>query len=399
MIARRAVAIAIPMLMVMAPADGSPSGGAGLWDVRTLQELPAAQWGAREGQVQEVYYAGEPRHGRPTRIFAYLGRPAAQAGNSKHPAMLLLHGGGGRAFSAWADHWAQRGYVALAIDLGGKGPERRPLPDGGPPLDAAHIFLRLFDDDDARNGWPYHAVAAALRGHSLLASLPEVDAARIGITGISWGGFATCIVAGLDDRLKVAVPVYGSGFLHRNSTWKSEHLDPMTAAEHARWVAFYDPSSYLTGVGCPILFLTGPNDRHYPIDSHRASFLLVRRELRQLAVIPRMKHGHIWTFPEVDRFVDQVLRGGPPLPGIKTMIAQDGTVQAETTGNSATAQLVSTGGTGPWTERTWKSTPATLRDGVVSASLPPERPLAFFISVSDAAGVRATTPYEEIGPP
>jgi len=29
------------------------------------------------------------------------------------------------------------------------------------------------------------------------------------VTGISWGGYLTCIVAGIDDRLKAAVPVYG----------------------------------------------------------------------------------------------------------------------------------------------------------------------------------------------
>ena len=67
--------------------------------------------------------------------------------------------------------------------------------------------------------WTYHAVAAVIRGHSLLLAQKEVDPQRIGLTGISWGGYLTCIVAGLDDRLKVAVPVYGCGFLHENSCW------------------------------------------------------------------------------------------------------------------------------------------------------------------------------------
>jgi len=48
--------------------------------------------------------------------------------------------------------------------------------------------------------WMYHAVAAVIRGHSLLRSQPEVDAARIGITGISWGGIITNVVAGVDAR-------------------------------------------------------------------------------------------------------------------------------------------------------------------------------------------------------
>ena len=42
----------------------------------------------------------------------------------------------------------------------------------------------------------------------LLRAQPDVDAARIGLTGISWGGYLTCITAGVDDRFRFAVPVY-----------------------------------------------------------------------------------------------------------------------------------------------------------------------------------------------
>ena len=43
-------------------------------------------------------------------------------------------------------------------------------------------------------GWRGPAVAAVF---TLLAGLPEVDAQRVGVTGISWGGYLTCIVAGV----------------------------------------------------------------------------------------------------------------------------------------------------------------------------------------------------------
>src|SRR5512141_3032612 len=83
-------------------------------DLAELKKTPAAEWGSRTGLVQEVYYEGEPSHGKRTRIFAYLGRPAQ--GHGPFPAMVLVHGGGGKAFRAWAEHWAERGYVALAMD-------------------------------------------------------------------------------------------------------------------------------------------------------------------------------------------------------------------------------------------------------------------------------------------
>src|SRR5438270_13201300 len=103
------------------------------------------------------------------------------------------------------------------MELAGRGPQGR-LTVGGPDQDDKTKF-RDFTQAEANQMWTYHAVAAVIRGCSLLAARTEVDPNRIGITGISWGGYLTCIVAGLDDRLKVAVPVYGCGFLHQNSFW------------------------------------------------------------------------------------------------------------------------------------------------------------------------------------
>ncbi len=53
--------------------------------------------------------------------------------------------------------------------------------------------------------------------------------------------------------------------------------------------------------------------------------------------------------------------------------------------------------TGSWTARQWKSAPATLTDGDLSAPVPPDRPLTFFFTVTDARGHITSTPYAEIG--
>ena len=91
----------------------------------------------------------------------------------------------------------------------------------------------------------------------------------------SWGGYLTCILAGIDHRFKVAVPVYGCGFLHEDSYWKEPILDKMSLELRERWVRCFDPSRYLPGVRCPILFLNGTNDFAYPLDSYRKCFDLV----------------------------------------------------------------------------------------------------------------------------
>ena len=361
----------------------------GPWDVPSLHVVPVATWGFQTNLTQEVYYEGEPFQGKPTRIFAYYARPAQ--GKGPFPAMLLVHGGGGKAFREWAEHWAQRGYVALAMDLAGHGPDGR-LPDGGPEQDDQSKF-RDFTAADAREMWTYHAVAAVLRGHSLLAARPEVDRKRIGVTGISWGGYLTCIIAGIDERLKVAVPVYGCGFLNDNSVWLPRFAQ-MSADQRQRWVDYFDPSRYLGGVNCPILFLNGSNDFAYPLDSYQKSYRQVKRPVT-LSVKIRLAHGHIWTFGEVDSFVDSVLKRGTPLPNLKAMkISGD---LAKTTYSSkvplARAELNYTSEEGEWQKRLWKTVPAQIVNGKITAPVPAERPLVCYLSVTDQKDVTVTTPH------
>ena len=364
----------------------------GPWNIAVLKQPPTAEWGGQTGLVQEVYYQGEPYRGKATRVFAYLGRPAA--GKGPFPAIVLVHGGGGKAFRDWAEHWAKRGYIALAMDTAGCGPNG-PVPDGGPDQSDATKF-REFNDADVCDMWTYHAVSAVIRGVSLLAALPEVDRGSIGITGISWGGYLTCIVAGLDDRLKVAVPVYGCGFLGDDSVWKATSLAKMSPEARDRWLRDFDPSQYLGGVNCPILFLNGSNDFAYPLDSYRASYRLVPAQFRHVSVVPNLPHGHIWTFDEADLFVDSVLRGGVPLPRLGQIHLDGDRVSVKVVARVPIkgAVLNYTNDTGEWQKRRWQTLPADLKGNTITVRLPGQRPVAWYISVTDERGLRVSTEHE-----
>jgi dienelactone hydrolase len=134
-------------------------------------------------QVRDVSYAS-PRGGR---VSAYLVVPP---GKGPFPAVLYLHGSGEDRTrlvvpAAWL---AARGAVALAIDsafVRASGPE---------PTDPVRRLERERD-------LTAQTVVDLRRGVDLLASLPQVDAKRIGFVGYSSGAKIGAILAGVEPRI------------------------------------------------------------------------------------------------------------------------------------------------------------------------------------------------------
>jgi dienelactone hydrolase len=309
--------------------------------------------------------------------------------------MVLVHGGGGKAFANWAEMWAKRGYATLAMDLSGCGPDGKRTPDGMPDQGHHDKFFTL--GRGVRETWPYHAVAAVVRGTSLLAAQDEVDPERIGVTGISWGAYAACIAVGLDDRLKVAVPVYGCGFLHEDSCWLGE-LAKLSEEHRRLWVESFDPSRYLGQARLPMLWVNGTNDFAYPLDSYQKSYRLPRGP-RALCVTVRMPHGHEagWAPEEIGLFVDHHLRGGTPLAAIGPMRVKDDRIEASFQSRSPVLRgaLHYTTDTGAWDRRTWQSAAAEVGRTRVRARLPEARPIVFFLTITDSRGATVSTEHRE----
>jgi dienelactone hydrolase len=368
------------------------------WNLVALSEPPEFEWVDAEGPVRSLLYAGEPYRGKPTQVFAYYATPGTLQGNAaldqKLPAMVLIHGGGGTAFREWAELWAKRGYAAIAMDLAGHRPiegknahaieNRTRLDNGGPNQTDEEKFGSI--DLEPNEQWPYHAVASAIRAHSLMRSFPKVDADRTAVTGISWGGYLTCIVSGLDNRFKVAVPVYGCGYLHDNSAWL-DRFAKMTPEQKERWVTLWDPSQYLPSVSMPILFVNGTNDFAYPLDSYQKSFDIVPHDDKQLRVTVNLPHGHPpgWAPVEIARFVDQHLLQKDSLPIVGNPDVIDGKITMSVTASLPlkAAELHFTTDTKPINMREWKSVPAKIDDNQVLTDAPPDDATVWFLTVTD----------------
>jgi len=401
------------------PTEGTgPDVGMPLkrWDMKGLQKTPRFRWLDSESIVHSLLYQGEDYQGHPTEIFAYYASPATLAGEQisveKYPGIVLLHGGGGTAFSEWVEKWARRGYAAIAMDLGGKRPatpkfdpvtrqvvqrfdnvreKRTRLKQAGPLDDHDAKFQNV--NDDPTDDWQFHAVSAAVRAHSLLRSFPDVDAERTAVTGISWGGYLTCLTASVDSRFKAAVPVYGCGFLYDGESVQRSMIDRLDSMQRAEWIRLHDPSRFLSHCRVPIFFVNGTNDKHYPLRSYSRTYELVKGVVA-IRIEAGMRHSHVhgWAPIEIGRFVDQHLLQKAAMVELGKLTLVDDTVSSNFSAGQmpkhAVLQYTSDGG--PLVDRQWKSIDATLADGVVSAKLPPDATV-WCLAVTGQRGALVTT--------
>ena len=169
-----------------------------------------------------------------TVVYAMIAMPADAAPGRKLPGLLILHGGG--QFAQWApqhwlvEQWAAAGYVVVTCDLPGIASPAfadagsgtwRSVPYGNTP--------NFTVTPDIKASWLYTAEVTALKAFALLKTQPEVDPSKIGIVGVSWGGYSTIMLCGLlGDRVAAGFSTYGSGFYDEDSAFKL-FINPATS--------------------------------------------------------------------------------------------------------------------------------------------------------------------------
>jgi dienelactone hydrolase len=365
------------------------------WNLDRLSQAPAVYPapGLEVDGVRALFFEALPWRGKPTRTFAYLGLPDG-AKDEKVPGIVLVHGGLGTAYVDWVRLWTARGYAALAMDTCGGVPHdvpESPIPqslhhDQGGPRGWGG-FNQI--DEPEEDQWVYHAVADVLLGCSLLGAQPEVDAGRIGITGISWGGFLTCIAAGIDDRFRFAAPVYGCGFMRDNVMWKAD-FERLGAVGADAWMRLWDPSHYLPEARMPFLWVNGTNDVAFPLDSYQKSYRLPQGP-RTLSIKVRMVHAHGGPGEkpeEIRAFADHLLQGGRPLAQLSNPSFDGARLSVHSSIPIVEAELTFTRQSGPWSERLWETLPAEIDvDRHQASAAVPEEALLFYLNLTDEQGL------------
>jgi hypothetical protein len=239
-------------------------------------------------------------------------------------------------------------------------------------------------------------VADVILAHSLLASLPEVDAGRIGLTGISWGGYLTCITAGVDPRFRLAVPVYGCGFTNEHGF--ASQVERLGPERGARWMKWWDPSTYLPHAQLPMLWVTGSNDFAYTLNALQKSYRLPAGP-QTLCIRLRMPHGHGGAGEnpaEIQTFADSILRNGLPLADVLEQGRNDQIAWASYQSESpiVRAELNFTRDSGRWQDRKWEALAAELKDSRVSARVP-DGTTVYYFNLLDERNMLVSTPHVE----
>lgn len=329
-----------------------------------------------------IYFDALDWKGEPTKVFAWLGLPENR--EDKVPGVVLVHGGGGTAFKEWVKLWTDRGYAAISIAVEGQTDRK----DGdawishewaGPKRSGIYGDLA----EPLKDQWMYHAVADTVFANSLLRSLPEVDAEKVGVMGISWGGVITSTVIGIDDRFAFAIPTYGCGDLSTAGNQYGRSL-----GKKKLYKRVWDPILRMEKAQMPTLWYSWPGDDHFPLDL-QASCYAAQPGQQMVSLVPKMGHGHgsAWARPESYAFADSVVQKSEPWCVQKSaaLKGDDYEVVFRSNKKLGSAELVSTTDSGVTGSRTWVQTPLSKpvvkgRNWKVTAQIPAGS-TAWFINV------------------
>lgn len=172
------------------------------------------------------------------------------AGSGPHPAVLMIAGldSAKEEFRSTEQLFLERGLATLSVDGPGQGEAEYDLP--------------------IRADWEVPGAALL----DALAGMPDIDSQRIGVWGVSLGGYYAPRVASGDARVKACIALAGPWSF--GSCWdelneltqaafrvRSGSADNEQARERALTLSLADRAQFIT---CPLLVVAGKLDRIIP---------------------------------------------------------------------------------------------------------------------------------------
>jgi dipeptidyl aminopeptidase/acylaminoacyl peptidase len=229
-----------------------------------------------------------------TPIEAALYKPAGNAGGSGKllPLVVYIHGGPTGAFSdsysAWAQLFVQKGYAVFCPNIRGS-------------TGYGWKFLAA-----NRNDWGGGDFKDIMAGVDMLIAKENIDPARMGISGWSYGGYMAEWAITQTNRFKASMS--GAGLANLASEFGTEggpEYDQWffgTPYEHPENFTKHSPFTYIKNAKTPTLIIQGENDQTDPIGQSQELYRGLRyyHVPAELVVYPREPHG----FREIKHNID-----------------------------------------------------------------------------------------------
>ena len=232
----------------------------GAQPVRLTDSMPAGIDRSRFIEPQFVHYPGPDGQQVPGWLFV----PKNLDRTKKHPAIIWIHGDGvNQNYDGWHvqrnyavyysfhQYLLQQGYIVFAPDYRGSIGYGRDWRNG--------VYMDV-GGKDAKDAW---------MSANYLKTLPYVDSDRIGVWGLSYGGFFTLIAmtdqpklfrAGVDVAGVVDYVMYYSDPYHGD--WTASRIG--TPEQNPQVYANASPISHIDRLERPLLVLHGTSDVNVP---------------------------------------------------------------------------------------------------------------------------------------
>jgi dipeptidyl aminopeptidase/acylaminoacyl peptidase len=228
--------------------------------LRVSDSMPASMDRSLFVEPEMVHYAGPDGQQVPAWLFV----PRNLDRSKKHPAIVWIHGDGvNQNYDGWHvqrnyavyysfhQYLLQKGYVVIAPDYRGS------IGYGREWRTAVHMDV---GGNDAKDAWMVT---------NYLKTLPYVDMERVGVWGLSYGGFFTLIAvtdqpklfrAGVDVAGVVDYEMYYDDPYHGG--WTASRIG--TPQQHPEVYAKASPLSHVDRLERPLLVLHGTSDVNVP---------------------------------------------------------------------------------------------------------------------------------------
>ena len=204
-----------------------------------------------------------------TRVQGWVMKPAGAVPGRKYPTILVIHGGPhgmfGVTFTPQQQYLASRGYGVVLINPRG-----------------SQGYGQAFSDGSVLNwgGGDYKDLMAGL--DAAIAAHPWIDPTRLGVTGISYGGYMTNWVITQTHRFKAAVA--SASLSNLISFYGTSLYTDLIEAEFNMmpWDNYsllwqWSPLAHVAGTTTPTLFIHGEVDNDVPITQAEEMYTALRK--------------------------------------------------------------------------------------------------------------------------